>query len=110
MQSLRYLRNASWLRLHALVYAQKKRLQQPLNKLDCLLLLLLNEEYTRHPFYGSRRMTNYLHGQGHAVNRKRVQRLMQTLDSAGMALAPIPASRSIRFLSVPAQRRRYQPA
>jgi putative transposase len=49
---------------------------------------LLDEEYTRPPFYGSRRMTKYLSGLGYAVNRKRVQRLMQTLGLAGMAPGP----------------------
>jgi putative transposase len=72
----------------SVVYAQKKRLQQEINALDSLLLQLLDEEYTRHPFYGSRRMTKYLHGCGHVVNRKRVQRLMQTLGLAGMAPGP----------------------
>ena len=28
------------------------------------LMRLLDEEYTRHPFYGSRRMTVWLEGQG----------------------------------------------
>ena len=32
---------------------------------------LLDEEYTRHPFYGSRKMTTYLHDQSYLVNRKR---------------------------------------
>lgn len=53
-----------------------------------MLLQLLDEEYTRHPFYGTRRMTAYLYGCGHVVNRKRVQRLMQTLGLAGMAPGP----------------------
>jgi len=53
-----------------------------------LLLNLLDEEYTRHPFYGSRKMTVWLRAQGHAVNRKRVQRLMQLLGL--VALAPGP--------------------
>jgi putative transposase len=38
---------------------------------------LLDEQYLRTPFYGSRRMTAWLHSQGHAVDRKRVARLMQ---------------------------------
>ncbi|MGZ5030774.1 MAG: IS3 family transposase, partial [Methylobacter sp.] len=62
----------------SVVYAQRKRLRKDLSELDLLLLQLLDEEYTRHPFYGSRRMTKYLHGCGHPVNRKRVRRLMQT--------------------------------
>lgn len=55
---------------------------------DLALLRLIDEEYTRHPFYGSRRMKAYLCGQGHPVNRKRVQRLMRQLGLAGMAPGP----------------------
>ena len=33
---------------------------------------LIDEQYTRTPFYGSRRMTIWLKGIGDAVNRKRV--------------------------------------
>jgi len=40
------------------------------------LMRLIDAEYTRHPFYGSRRMAAWLNKQGAAVNRKRVQRLM----------------------------------
>ena len=63
----------------SVVYEQKKRLQKDVDESELLLLQLLDEEYTRHPFYGSRRMTKYLCGCGYIVNRKRVQRLMQTL-------------------------------
>ncbi|MEB0276836.1 IS3 family transposase, partial [Cryobacterium sp. 5B3] len=70
------------------VYDKKKRLQEEINPFDSLLLQLLDEEYTRHPFYGTRRMTHYLRDCGHAVNRKRVQRLMQQLGLAGMAPGP----------------------
>ena len=38
---------------------------------DLVLMRLLDEEYTRHPFYGSRKMTTYLHDQSYLVNRKR---------------------------------------
>lgn len=38
---------------------------------------LLDQQYTRTPFYGSRRMVIALEKQGWRVNRKRVQRLMQ---------------------------------
>lgn len=47
--------------------------EEPLN---LLLMRLIDEQFTRTPFYGSRRMTAWLRGQGHPVNRKRVQRLM----------------------------------
>jgi putative transposase len=46
---------------------------------------LMDEEYTRHPFYGSRRMLMFLEEQGYKVNRKRVQRLMRLMGLAGMA-------------------------
>jgi putative transposase len=55
---------------------------------DRMLLGLIDAEYTRHPFYGSRRMVVFLTAQGHAVNRKRVQRLMGILGLAGMAPGP----------------------
>lgn len=40
------------------------------------LMRLLDEQYTRTPFYGSRKMVAWLATQGRAVNRKRVSRLM----------------------------------
>jgi putative transposase len=43
------------------------------------LMNLIDPEYTAHPFYGTRRMTAWLCTQGHSVNRKRVQRLMQRM-------------------------------
>ena len=43
------------------------------------LMRLIDEEYTAHPFYGSRRMTAWLIEQGEEVNRKRVQRLMRLM-------------------------------
>ena len=43
------------------------------------LMALIDQEYTAHPFYGSRRITTWLGNQGHEVNRKRVQRLMRLM-------------------------------
>jgi putative transposase len=43
------------------------------------LMRLIDEEYTRTPFYGYRKMTARLNMQGYAVNRKRVARLMRTM-------------------------------
>ena len=43
------------------------------------LLRLIDEQYLKTPFYGSRRMVAHLAQQGHRVNRKRVQRLMRQL-------------------------------
>ena len=52
------------------------------------MLALIDAEYTRHPFYGSRKIKTYLRGLGHKINRKRVQRLMGILGLAGMAPGP----------------------
>jgi putative transposase len=43
------------------------------------LMRLIDEQYTARPYYGSRRMTNWLTRQGEAVNRKRVRRLMRLM-------------------------------
>jgi putative transposase len=40
---------------------------------------LLDEQYTRTPFYGVRRMTAWRQSQGYGVNHKRVARLMHTM-------------------------------
>ena len=46
---------------------------------DLRLMRLIDEQYTACPFYGSRRMTEWLTRQGEEVNRKRVQRLMRMM-------------------------------
>src|ERR1700722_10196473 len=43
------------------------------------LMRLIDEQYTIRPYFGSRRWTIWLNGQGHEVNRKRVQRLMRLM-------------------------------
>lgn len=58
------------------------------NEEELLFLALIDAEYTRHPFYGSRKMVVHLGRLGHLVNRKRVQRLMRILGLAGMAPGP----------------------
>jgi putative transposase len=55
---------------------------------DILLSHLIDEEYTRRPFYGSRRMVYFLNKLGHTVNRKRVQRLMREMGLSGMSPGP----------------------
>jgi putative transposase len=52
---------------------------QPESQFDLLLMRLLDEQYTRTPFYGIRRMTAWLNQQGHQVNHKRVQRLLRLM-------------------------------
>lgn len=43
------------------------------------LMRRLDEQYTRRPFYGVRRMTAWLEQQGYAVNEKRVRRLLRKM-------------------------------
>jgi putative transposase len=43
------------------------------------LMRLIDQEYTAHPFSGSRKLTRWLVQQGEVVNRKRVQRLMRRM-------------------------------
>ena len=68
------------------MYAQ--RVPKRASEQDLELLRLIDEQYTRRPFYGSRKMVTFLQTQGHLVNRKRVQRLMRVLGLAGMAPGP----------------------
>ena len=43
------------------------------------IMNMVDEEYTRYPFYGSRRMAVYLRNNGENVNRKQVQRIYRKL-------------------------------
>jgi len=52
------------------------------------LMVLIDEEYTHHPFYGTRKMVVFLQRLGHLVNRKRVQRLMRTMGLESIAPKP----------------------
>ncbi len=52
---------------------------QGIGERDLWLMRLLDEQYTRTPFYGSRRMTAWLRSIGYEVNRKKVVRLMREM-------------------------------
>jgi putative transposase len=67
-------------------YAPRRTVEPDAEEME--LLALIDAEYTRHPFYGSRRMVIHLDKLGRRVNRKRVQRLMGVLGLAGMAPGP----------------------
>jgi putative transposase len=67
------------------------------------LMRLLDEQYTRTPFYGIRRMTAWLRTQGFAVNHKRVGRLLRLLGLDAIypkpnLSAPAPAHRIYPYL------------
>lgn len=65
------------------------------------LMRCLDEQYTRTPFYGIRRMTATLQQQGYVVNHKRVSRLMRLMGLE--AIYPRPR------LSVPGEPARRYP-
>lgn len=68
--------------------------------LNLQLMRLIDETYTRAPFYGYRKMTATLQAQGYGVNRKRVARLMRLMGL--QAVYPRP-----RTSHPAAQRPRY---
>jgi putative transposase len=56
---------------------------------NLLLMRLLDEQYTRCPFYGVRRMTAWLQSQGCPANEKRVRRLLRKMGL--VAIYPKPS-------------------
>jgi putative transposase len=67
------------------------------------LMALIDRQYLRTPFYGSRRMAAWLQTQGHMVNRKRVQRLMRLMGLEAIYQHPhtsrlAPAHRTYPYL------------
>jgi putative transposase len=67
------------------------------------LLDRLDAQYTRTPFYGTRRMTAWLRREGYAVNRKRVRRLLallglETLYPKPRTSTPAPGHRLYPYL------------
>ena len=65
------------------------------------IMRLIDEKYTKHPFYGSRKFIPYLEEQGFNVNKKRVLRLMRL-----MGISPIYPKPN---LSKPAQGHKIYP-
>jgi len=61
---------------------------------------LIDEQYLKTPFYGSRRMTAHLRRIGHPVNRKRVRRLMNKMGLVAIYQKPrtsIPAKEHKKY-------------
>lgn len=77
------LNRSSWYYRSVVPTAEEKR-----------LLDLIDAEYTRRPFYGSRKILIYLRGLGYGMNRKRVQRLMRILGIAGIIPGPNTSKRN----------------
>lgn len=57
----------------------------PETRENLVLMRLIDEEHMRRPNRGSRQMVDYLCDQGHSVNRKRIQRLMQKMGIEGLS-------------------------
>ena len=58
------------------------------NPLNLHLMRLIDEQYLRTPWYGSRQMVRYLRRQGYCVGRKRVRRLMRLMGLVSVAPKP----------------------
>jgi putative transposase len=76
---------------------------QDISDEELRLLRLLDEQYLKTPFYGSRKMTVYLRSLGYAVNRKRVIRLMhqlglQTIYAKKRTTIPNPDHKTYPYL------------
>jgi putative transposase len=72
----------------------------PEDPLDEVLRRLLDEEFTRCPFYGSRKLRIRLRKRGYRVNRKRIRRLMRELGLAVIYRKPrlsIPGRQHKRY-------------
>ena len=52
---------------------------QPVKPEDLELMRMIDEQYLKTPFYGSRSMIKHFRRLGHKINRKRVQRLMRLM-------------------------------
>jgi putative transposase len=55
---------------------------------NLMLMRLLDEQYMRTPFYGVIKMTDWLDKQGHAVNLKRVRRLLRLMGLEAIYAKP----------------------
>ena len=53
---------------------------EPVGDADRELMRLIDEVHLKHPYYGSRRIRDWLADHGERVNRKKVQRLMHEMD------------------------------
>jgi putative transposase len=75
-------------------------LPTPDERLNQELMRRLDEEYTKHPFFGSRKLTVRLRKAGFAVNRKRIQGLMRRMGLEAIYRKPrlsLPGRRHKRY-------------
>lgn len=65
------------------------------------LMNLIDEEFTRRPFYGVPKMTDYLRRQGHTVNPKRIRRLMRKMGLEAVCPGPNMSKRNYQHKIYP---------
>ncbi len=56
--------------------------------LNLALMRMIDEQYLKCPWYGSRQMTRYLKRQGYCVGRKRIRRLMRQMGLTAICPGP----------------------
>lgn len=61
----------------------------------------IDEIYTKHPYYGSRRIAALLNAEGLVINRKAVQRHMREMGIAGITPGPNLSKRSLEHRIYP---------
>ena len=64
------------------------------SELNLRLMRLIDEQYLRTPWYGSRQMARHLRRLGHGVGRKRVRRLMRVIGLRSVAPQPNTSRRA----------------
>ena len=72
----------------------------PESEENLLLMRLLDEQYTRTPFYGIKKMTAWLRTQGQEVNHKRVARLLRQMGLTAIypaARLSQPGEQNVRY-------------
>jgi len=71
----------------------------PESEENLVLMRMLDEQYTRTPFYGARKMAAWLDTQGYPVERKRVRRLLHLMGLEAIYPKPhtsLPGASAIR--------------
>jgi len=58
--------------------------RSPVSEGDLVIMRRLDEMHLERPFYGSRRLRDWLQDEGFDINRKRVQRLMRVMNIAAL--------------------------
>lgn len=71
------------------------------SKLNLMLMKLIDQEYLKHPFYGSRKMAYFLRSQGHQVSRHRVRCLMRLMGLCAIYQKPHTSQRNLEHKIYP---------